>query len=109
MQVFERDAYEMIARLVDPAGHATVLDVGANVGQSVRRIMHTFTKATVHAFEPAPEAFAELRPQFPGAGLRRRIAIERDDRDVIRRGEQRASMAAAAEGAVEIPADQIAQ
>lgn len=61
MQIFDRDAYDMIARLVDPAGWASVLDIGANVGQSVRRIAHTFTKATIHAFEPDPAAFEQLQ------------------------------------------------
>lgn len=61
MQIFDRDAYEMIARIVDPAGWATVLDIGANVGQSVRRIAQTFTKATIHAFEPDPSAYEQLQ------------------------------------------------
>ena len=37
-----------------------VLDVGANVGQSVERFRSWFPEATVHSFEPSPSTFSEL-------------------------------------------------
>jgi FkbM family methyltransferase len=38
-----------------------VFDVGANVGQTVRRITDAFDEAIVYAFEPIPDTFAELK------------------------------------------------
>ena len=41
-------------------GTAAVLDVGGNIGQSVRRFRALFPQAQIHSFEPAPETFAKL-------------------------------------------------
>ncbi len=41
----------------------TVFDVGANVGQFAASISRKFPAATVHSFEPLPEAFAKLREE----------------------------------------------
>jgi FkbM family methyltransferase len=38
-----------------------ILDVGANIGQSVTRYRWLFPEAVIHSFEPVPEAFEELR------------------------------------------------
>ena len=43
---------------------ATAFDVGANVGQSLRRFGPAFPKAVIHAFEPAPETFAALSARY---------------------------------------------
>jgi len=37
-----------------------VIDVGANVGQSVRRFKAAFPSAVIHSFEPHPDAFRKL-------------------------------------------------
>lgn len=38
-----------------------ILDIGANVGGVTARFATSFPSATIHAFEPAPAAFARLR------------------------------------------------
>lgn len=38
----------------------TIIDVGANEGQFARRILRFYPGASVHCFEPHPEAFAAL-------------------------------------------------
>ena len=38
-----------------------VLDVGANIGQSVRKFHSAFPRAVIHAFEPVAFVFSELR------------------------------------------------
>lgn len=43
----------------------TILDVGANVGYSIRHFMSLFPSAVVHAFEPDPDVFQELRARLP--------------------------------------------
>lgn len=42
-------------------GSPVVFDVGANVGQSVRRFRERFPTCVIHAFEPSPTTFALLR------------------------------------------------
>lgn len=41
-------------------GIRTVLDVGANTGQFVRRVRRLLPEAAIHAFEPLPTAYASL-------------------------------------------------
>jgi FkbM family methyltransferase len=43
-----------------------ILDVGANIGQSVARYRWLFPDATIHSFEPVPEAFEQLRRSAAG-------------------------------------------
>jgi FkbM family methyltransferase len=44
-----------------PAGRGPlIIDIGANVGQSVQRFRKTFPTATIHSFEPGRETFAQL-------------------------------------------------
>jgi FkbM family methyltransferase len=57
---FGRDALEDIAKLVHN-DHPTVFDVGANVGQSIKRFRSIFPKSVIHSFEPSPTAFATLK------------------------------------------------
>lgn len=56
-----------------PAAHAslladwpvrTVIDVGANIGSTVKQYRHFFPEATIHAFEPSPEWSELLHSQF---------------------------------------------
>lgn len=39
----------------------TVLDIGANTGQFASEVRHVLPEATLHCFEPVPEAYASLR------------------------------------------------
>jgi len=41
--------------------HPIVLDVGANVGQSIRNFRNRFPRCTIHSFEPSPTTFALLK------------------------------------------------
>jgi FkbM family methyltransferase len=43
-----------------------ILDVGANVGQSVVRYRWLFPDAVIHSFEPHPQAFDQLTRQIAG-------------------------------------------
>ncbi|MFN0011210.1 MAG: FkbM family methyltransferase [Phycisphaerales bacterium] len=61
MPLFKCDAYAMMTRLLDPGEPAVFLDVGANTGQTCRRICDEFFRSTVYAFEPAPDTAARLR------------------------------------------------
>ena len=47
-------------------GAGLILDVGANVGQSVMRYRWLFPDAVIHSFEPVPEVFEELRRSASG-------------------------------------------
>ncbi len=51
-----RDMHELLADVSTPI----VFDVGANVGQSVAVFREALPDSILHAFEPGPEAFAEL-------------------------------------------------
>jgi FkbM family methyltransferase len=61
MQLFPHlDAYTMLRRTLDPSLPAVFLDVGANAGQTARRMKEIFPNATVHSFEPVGEMFDAL-------------------------------------------------
>ncbi len=47
-------------RFVPAVKDPLVLDVGANVGQSVGRFRKVFPTATIHSFEPSQETFRQL-------------------------------------------------
>jgi FkbM family methyltransferase len=57
------DKYRWLA----PFGFRTVLDVGAHEGQSALRFRRLFPSATIHSFEPLPDAFAQLERVLKGA------------------------------------------
>jgi FkbM family methyltransferase len=44
----------------------TVFDVGANIGQSVKKYLAEFPTATIHTFEPVPSTFAKLAKNVGG-------------------------------------------
>jgi FkbM family methyltransferase len=44
----------------------TVFDVGANVGQSAKRYLHSFPDAYVYCFEPVQETFRQLQRNLSG-------------------------------------------
>ena len=48
----------------------TILDVGANVGQSALNMLETFPKAEIHCFEPVSPTFAMLQRNLSGTRCR---------------------------------------
>lgn len=68
------DALTDIARLLPTTVRAApvVLDVGANVGQTVDRFLAKFPRAAIHCFEPVPSAFRRLQAHVansPGVSI----------------------------------------
>jgi FkbM family methyltransferase len=59
-----------IDKFVDISRHLSakpvVLDIGANVGQTITAVRRAFPDATIHAFEPSPLTFAELERKCGG-------------------------------------------
>ena len=47
-------------------GSLVIIDAGANVGQSILDFHRVFSHPTIHAFEPGPEAFAQLQVRTAG-------------------------------------------
>ena len=47
---------------------ATVLDIGANVGQFALAAREAFPQATVYSFEPLPDCFEDLQRNLGGTG-----------------------------------------
>jgi FkbM family methyltransferase len=58
------DHWADISEILSGASHVTAFDVGANQGQTVRKLMLVFPKVTIHAFEPSPSTFSELTQAF---------------------------------------------
>lgn len=52
--------FDDIALLV-PIDNPVILDIGANVGQTIEAIQETFHSPTIHSFEPSTQIFAELK------------------------------------------------
>jgi FkbM family methyltransferase len=61
-----RGPFDDIARLTGGRRGVTVIDAGANVGQSVERFRHALDEPVVHSFEPGAAAFAELTRRAGG-------------------------------------------
>jgi FkbM family methyltransferase len=61
MKLFAYDAYASLSRLLPIDAPLVVVDVGANEGQTARRVLQEFPRATVHCFEPSPETFESLQ------------------------------------------------
>jgi FkbM family methyltransferase len=53
-------------RFVPASGSPVILDVGANVGQSVRRFRAVYPSAVIHSFEPSRGTFDVLRKNIAG-------------------------------------------
>ncbi len=56
---FGGDPYRDIRQLTT-TNRPVIFDVGANVGQSVRRFQRHFTRPIIHCFEPGTESFEKL-------------------------------------------------
>ena len=48
-------------RFVPPDARPVILDVGANTGQSIKRLRKTFPASVIHSFEPSPRVFEQLK------------------------------------------------
>ncbi len=59
------DAYDDLRKIVGN-DRPVVFDVGANRGQTIERIRHTFARPVIHAFEPGRDTFAELQRRMTG-------------------------------------------
>ena len=58
------DAYADQRMLLSDCDAKSIVDVGANVGDTVEKYYYLFPNATVHAFEPDPETFSTLKQRF---------------------------------------------
>jgi FkbM family methyltransferase len=58
--VVGRDPFWDMRRLIDRPD-PVALDVGANIGQTIKRLRRTFPRPTIHAFEASRETFFELQ------------------------------------------------
>ena len=56
-----KDALEDMRRLTRAGESPIVFDVGANIGQTVRRLRRCFRTPTIHSFEPDPHTFRQLQ------------------------------------------------
>lgn len=56
----------LIGSYYQQLGIKTILDIGANTGQSVITFRQAFPEATIHAFEPLPDCFNELSINVSG-------------------------------------------
>ena len=61
-----RDPFADMKRLLGTNDKPVIVDVGANVGQSVRAFKSVFPAGTIHSFEPGPAAFRELQKNMEG-------------------------------------------
>jgi FkbM family methyltransferase len=55
------DAFTDMRRFVPADATPVIFDIGANVGQSVKRFKTAFPASVIHSFEPGGETFARLR------------------------------------------------
>src|SRR5690349_1337081 len=61
-----RDPYYDIGRLMGTA-RPIIFDVGANAGQTTSALLRVLPSASIHAFEPHPEAFQSMRRRCIGS------------------------------------------
>lgn len=55
------DLLRDVSGLLTPSPINVIFDVGANIGQSTAKFRSTFPWTRIHAFEPATQAFGELK------------------------------------------------
>jgi FkbM family methyltransferase len=61
-----RDPFLDVRVLAGPRPGLVVADVGANLGQTVSRVLESLPAPVIHSFEPSPSTFAELRRRTAG-------------------------------------------
>jgi len=57
----DRDAVRTAYTLLGAPAKAVIFDVGSNLGQSIEKYVHRFAYPEIHAFEPSPKTFEELK------------------------------------------------
>lgn len=57
-----------VKRLVHKNHRVIIFDVGANIGQSVKRFKHLIPQSEIHSFEPGPAAYRLLRKNVDSYG-----------------------------------------
>ena len=70
--LYGQDAHLDIKRILEPNSSPVLLDVGANVGQTINILRQMFLRPAIHAFEPGQTAFEELsraHARTPGVRL----------------------------------------
>jgi len=75
------DLFQDLKILVRETSAPTLFDVGANVGQTVDRLRHTFSNPQIYAFEPSPSTFERLKAAHgstPGVHLENIALGERE-------------------------------
>ncbi|RUS65192.1 FkbM family methyltransferase [Pseudorhodobacter sp. E13] len=63
---------QALRRLIEPRSPQVFFDVGANIGYVSKALLENFHSAALHAFEPSPVAFDELKrglKSYPNATL----------------------------------------
>lgn len=65
--------YYDLQRFANRRDFKTLLDVGANTGQTVAGMVQYFPNAQIHSFEPSSGPFAQLKAQF---GQRQNVRLE---------------------------------
>lgn len=59
-----RDPFMDMKRMTGSRSGTVVVDAGANTGQTLERMLETFHRPVIHAFEPGPSTFLELRSRI---------------------------------------------
>lgn len=62
-QLFFPD-FDRVIRTLLPESHPIVFDVGANEGQTIKRVSRIFRNPKIYAFEPIPELVKKLHKEF---------------------------------------------
>ena len=68
LKPYGNDVFRDIRKILGERQVGVVFDVGANVGQTALAFSQEFPSATIHSFEPSPEAFASLASSVAGRG-----------------------------------------
>ena len=61
-----REPFEDMRKLCAPGLGVTIVDAGANVGQTIERFRLAFDRPEIHSFEPSPATFKELERRTSG-------------------------------------------
>jgi FkbM family methyltransferase len=88
-----RDPFRDMQRFLAREKKPLILDIGANIGQSVDNFREAFPAATIHSFEPSPKTYAKLKEHCDslpgvttwncGVGSRNAtLALQESDRSV---------------------------
>lgn len=56
-----QDPFSDMKRIITNENDLVIFDVGSNVGQSIHNFRNYFRDPVIHAFEPSPSAFQQLR------------------------------------------------